>query len=69
MLLARRDKSLSNIIHVLTEYGQNIGDYTPPGEVSKEEGESEEKEEEVMNEVEEQKAILGHLITYLKSLD
>lgn len=66
MLLARLDRSLSNVIHVLSEYQENIGD--SPDEAEKEDGEDEKVEEE-LSEVEEQKAILGHLITYLKSLD
>ena len=67
MLLARRDKSLSNIIHVLTEYRENIGD--PLVDEPAPDEEEEKNEEEEMGEVEEQKAILTHLITYLESLD
>lgn len=59
MLLARRDRSLSDVMRVLIEYRENIGD-TPVAE-----GE----EGTVINEGEEQRDILAHLLTYLQSID
>lgn len=59
MLLARRDRSLSDVMRVLIEYRENIGD-TPVAE-----GE----EGTVINEGEEQRDILAHLLTYLQSVD
>lgn len=66
MLLARKDRSLSDVMKVLIEYHSNIGDLVPiePVEVEKDREVAEE-----MTEVEEQRAILDHLLTYLDGLD
>jgi hypothetical protein len=67
MLLARKDRSLSDVMKVLIEYHDNMGDLVP---IEVEGAEQKKKEEgEVMTEVEEQRAILDHLLTYLNGLD
>ncbi|KAM0746568.1 DUF1716-domain-containing protein [Meredithblackwellia eburnea MCA 4105] len=60
MLLSRKDKSLDDVIRVLTEYRENIGDSS----VEEEEG-----AEAPISESEEQRAILTALIDYLVGLD
>lgn len=64
MLLERKDKSLVDVMRVLIEYRQNIGDDDQPATAVVEEG-----EEKELTEVEEKQAILGQLILYLDSLD
>lgn len=64
MLLARKDRSLSDVIHVLVEYRDNIGDAAAASEEPAVEG-----AEPVVDEGTEKKEILGHLIEYLKSVD
>lgn len=64
MLLARKDRSLSDVMKVLIEYHSNIGDLEEADETKEEEGETKE-----MTEVEEQRMILDHLLNYLHGLD
>lgn len=63
MLLARKDRSLSDVIRVLVEYRDNIGD------ASAEEPAAEGADAAPVDEGTEKKEILGHLIEYLKSVD
>ncbi|ORY80665.1 Catenin-beta-like protein [Leucosporidium creatinivorum] len=64
MLLARKDRSLSDVIRVLAEYRDNIGDASEEPAVPVGEG-----AEMPVDEGTEKKEILGHLIEYLKSVD
>ncbi|GEM09010.1 beta-catenin-like protein 1 [Rhodotorula toruloides] len=59
MLLSRRDKSLRDVIAVLNEYADNIGEVERPEDVG---------EDAVPTEGEERKAILAELARYLESL-
>ncbi|SCV72575.1 BQ2448_4112 [Microbotryum intermedium] len=61
MMLARKDKSFDDVIRVLSEYRDNIGEGTSKNE-EKEEGQE-------IDEAEEQREILRNLIEYLKSLE
>ena len=66
MLLSRKDKSLDDVIRVLTEYRNNIGDTSDedaPVASADEAGGGPQAEGD------EQRAILGALIEYLISLD
>lgn len=70
MLLARKDRSLSDVIKVLTEYHSNIGEFEPTAEGDESKAIAiVEEEERVMTELEEKRGILEHLLTYLVSLD
>lgn len=70
MLLARKDRSLDNVIRVLVEYRDNIGDATTTTGAKEEEKEGgDDGTEQVVDQATEQREILGHLIEYLKSLD
>ncbi|SCZ92549.1 BZ3500_MvSof-1268-A1-R1_Chr5-2g07967 [Microbotryum saponariae] len=60
MMLARRNKSFDDIIRVLSEYRDNIGEGA---------AKTEEKEGSEIDEAEEQREILKNLIEYLKSLE
>lgn len=62
MLLARKDRTLSNVIRVLVEYRDNIGD-------SAEVAAAVEGAEAPVDEAAEKKEILTALIEYLKSID
>ena len=62
MLLARKDRTLDNVIRVLVEYRDNIGDSAPTT------GPAEGAEASV-NEAAEKKEILTALIEYLRSLE
>lgn len=57
MLLARKDRSLSDVMRVLIEYRENVGETAT------------EEEGEVMSEGEEKREILANLLTYLQSVD
>ena len=78
MLLARRDRSLSDVIRVLVEYRANIGDSTPallpsPSKDASVGGPAEMGEEvepaRVPDDAEELREILYQLIEYLKGVD
>lgn len=59
MLLTRKDKSLDDVMRVLIEYRENIGDTPlPEGAV----------EGQFVNEGEEQREILANLLTYVQSI-
>ncbi|KAJ8296204.1 Beta-catenin-like protein 1 [Rhodotorula toruloides] len=60
MLLSRRDKSLRNVIAVLNEYADNIGEGDRPEDAG---------EDAVPTEGEERKAILAELARYLESIE
>lgn len=60
MLLSRRDKSLRNVIAVLNEYADNIGEGDRPEDAG---------EDAVPTEGEERKAILAGLARYLESIE
>lgn len=62
MLLSRKDRSLSDVIRVLAEYRDNIGDAALEQPAA-------EGDEPHVDEGTEKKEILGHLIEYLKSVD
>lgn len=64
MLLDRKDKSLDDVIRVLVEYRNNIGDATADAPEVPEEGDG-----APLAEGDEQRAILGALIEYLVGLD
>lgn len=57
MLLARKDRSLSDVMRVLIEYRENVGDTAA------------EEEGEVVSDGEEKREILANLLTYLQSVD
>lgn len=59
MLLSRRDKSLRDVVAVLNEYADNIGEGDRPEDAG---------EDAVPTEGEERKAILAELARYLESL-
>lgn len=59
MLLSRRDKSLRDIVAVLNEYADNIGEGDRPDDAA---------DDAAPTEGEERKAILGELARYLESL-
>lgn len=73
MLLARRDRSLSQVVDVLVEYRANIGDgedddETALGSTSTRDEQSDDEAAEAREQAREQREILGHLIEYLKSV-
>lgn len=59
MLLSRRDKSLRDVVAVLNEYADNIGEGDRPDDAA---------DDAAPTEGEERKAILGELARYLESL-
>lgn len=63
MLLARRDRSIADVMKVLIEYHANIGDAALDETIAGAEGETE------MTEEEEQRHILDNLLTYLHGMD
>lgn len=71
MLLARRDKSFSDVMRVLIEYRENIGDAEArelAASTEREEGQEDFATGDD-DDGEEQRGILAALITYLQSID
>ncbi|GAA5910145.1 hypothetical protein JCM6882_006528 [Rhodosporidiobolus microsporus] len=74
MLLSRRDKSLRDVVAVLDEYRDNIGDLNSAGdektdeEAQAEDEKREEEKEGTLGEGEERRAILDQLARYLESI-
>lgn len=83
MLLARKDRSLSDIRKTLVEYYNNLGELVPDGPlpssidsasgstmvVVERSGAEGQKVPEGHEEAEEQREILGHLLLFLEGLD